>query len=1127
MTSEQYNLLKSLFEKEKDKIKIDDELKKRIIGLTADTNTQWRKSKTQKQSKSIIETVLDSQEPVKLHIFEDSDEFKGIEEDKKELVKQELQFIANRYAKIYYPEYETEQQPKQQLKSMKELLAIDTGLQINKYHGGKYHEDYSDYEVLLAFFINNIELEHYCIPFYDKQLPEEYNFIKEFYEYGYKASTDILKSVYGEEKFNEIITALNKKYSEMRKTSNSDGNINILLLLQEPYLTKFAEIIEMIEAKFPQEPEKQTPKSIIKELFIKVDCSPFIYARRIAYKDLTTKDKYKEQIAELRKTDDLLGYYRLYKSLYNEVLSHSGIAKRIIEHTINDKLSDEHISFELEFLLDKMIDKTVTKIDRFNLYIDKQIQLGILGKSDSATMFNAELRSIFGWLTLSFNYLYGVDNLFKDNKSIYVSSCGLYTDINFTSDIFYLAFQYVYNDDVVLPVQLSYIKKDSKGQDELDLTKITAENPSYNFDTKYKEHAKDDIMYNNTFAVLTIKYGINSKGRNTTNQGLLYIFITLPQKYVYTETFILYRSRTQYKLMNLFGEKVYADHIIPAKPLTHIEIYTMETKFEYCYSIKLSDDVAKIICKYKKPEDHITLGDYYDKYTLFFSDIPLNEIINQFAIANVKYIKSIIEYSFKSVQIQGKFSHFNIKRINEKPIPQQGGALLNSKKIVNISFDDNKYNDSTIMKINSKNLPKIVQKCVKLETDYIYNPIYNFNNNIDYSVKIRVHTARNYLSVIKHIKNINNNLHIDKINIDNIVINDLSRKADISFDNKTVTEVSINKLFLYNIKDKLKTHTYLRYYIPIERVDNPQRKFNTNIISIYNIYDLIDADIPKQDILIFNSDIKAKKLNAFAYVYIILYNIIILIINCLKKGGVYISRLRSYHTKIFYDFIYILEQLFESVKIINLDLYIDISFAGTYLVCKGYKGDKQIEAELLQNYKKLKEIYPNGLENIAFSDNKLNEEYGIPYDENSNTKIISGFLDKSVKLPKEFLMKLSRATDDKYIHVYKNTKEIVKLIKRYERGEEIRFYPFKEIYLSYTIKYMIINNIEYDIKYFLELLENQKEIVLKKPKATTTTDNKVKSITNAKSTMTNTKKRVSSGSKSKVKTLKRKSLKSK
>lgn len=1097
MSSEQYNLLSTLFETQKDKIKIDDKIKQKL--------ESWRGG--------IIQTALDSQEPVKLHILEDSKAFKGIEEGKKELVRQELKFIGDRYAKIYYPEYKPEQ-PEQQLKSMKELLAIDTGLQINKYHGGKYHEDYSDYEVLLAFFINNIELQHYCIPFYESK--EIVQFILDFYNTALTTSTKILTEIFGEEAFKEITSQLLAKYAEIRGKYEEQKEVAVLAFLDIKYLDEFKNIVEMITAAYLKNTsnKEKNIKSDIELLFSQIDISVFTYARKLALKQiLEPVENQTEELKQIIKADNLLKFYNAYRKSYNNILESSGLPADKIATIIGNEMSDEYKKFELDFLMEKMVThKDKSKIDRFIDYIRNQIKYGVLGMT-SSIRFNMEYMNIFTYLTLSYNYFYEQYKLF--GSSLLLSSCGIYTDINFTSDIFYLVYQHLFNTNLILPIQLSYLtkKKENDSQYELDLSLMVKENDTYNFNTKNK--SVTELKYDELLAILTIKFSENDEPR------IEYLFIK-NIGFNYNETFIEFKSETFYTLINIYGNKIYMDHIIPLKSITHVEIYTLSKIFKYCYSIILKENLNSI-----KINENLTLDQYYNNHTLFFSNKTLEEIKEQFK--DSECIDSVVQYSIEGIEEDKKFSYFKITRHDKIDLREQPKLTGGSNKFIDLSFNNNNLITDNIIENNYKlvNVSNYYIKTILLENNYIYNKKYNFNNDVKYSSTIKIATCRNYLSALIYIRNrFPNLLSINKINVKKVILNELQNKINVSFKGKSITEIANKTLMTYDIKADLKSHTFLRYNIHTDRIDYSKKKINTNIINIDNIFDLKNTKINNQDIIIFISDEKINSTIVLTYRYIIYYNLLLLINKKIKKGGTFILSLRTYQVKVLYEFIYILEQLFDTIKIINLDIFLDISNLGIFLVCKGYKGNKQIESELLQNYEKLKEIYPNGLKNIAFSDNKLNEEYGIPYDENSNTNIISGFLDKSVKLPKEFIMKLSKATDEKYVHVYKNTKEIVKLIKRYERGEEIRFYPFKEIYFSYTLKYMIINNIEYDIKYFLELLENQKEIVLKKPKATTTKSRKIKRITNAKSIMTNTKKRVSSGTKSKTKTLKRKNLKS-
>lgn len=1098
--------LSYFFEKEKEHIKIDDTLKQRIIGLTANTNTQWRNLKTLKQPKSIIETALDSSEPVMLHILEEN-----ISAEDKKSYMETMNSIVESYKTNFYP---TEQS--QNLKTFDELMKINNEILLNRYQGGKHMETYRPIDVYLIFLINYVEIKYYCLKEYDINTSAKMNATTKQGKYPnlYQHILDHNKEVFmrqldlNEQEFSALIKRIHKIYSEKIRPEQTLRSLD--LYKYGSIFKLMGEIITYLTGTFTANKKNEEDiKEMVSELYRETELSYKTFARKLAQKKIEdtrqpfTEEKYKTE-------------YKSYLTADNPQVNRNKVISEIMD---KNPIPPEMLELERK-LLPVIMGENIDNYDEGLIKYLKQNSHLILGFSYSllhmkyySYMYNINIIA-------PGHDIVDIDEYFKSHSEFQLS-CGLFADINAISNLFYTVLYSKFNKSLLFSSRLVLAPKNDDGSFKFDLSNINSENKSFNFDISSVSIDQLEIKYADILGIITIK-SISEKG----DIILTYIFLKKIDSTFSSLIFTKYNNSVH--PLNIYGEILGTGQLTYFKNITHTELLVMTKLYNNtCYSIQLNelyntDTVIKITSLSKKEaiqyygpllnsNDELPLYYVYNNNIVFFSNYSWDKIKSKIDNLNQTLVSKIIKYEIKDIRdetIKGinVFTHFQITKVDEYNFIQQSiitGGAINNNRLINLKLSNNNVdNNLDIVKNNLDYLQdtELSYKIMKLK---LLLGKYNIHmSGIIY--QLQAMTAKNILQYIKYYNNFNINKIVKSYKIDiEYDFNELFISKNINFKNKLVTEISysnynslkyindIKQLTLINYKTIDLSHIsagidinyFNKFGLNQIKIDSILKKHNNINLKIIrdDIYKLCNMNINKQDILIYNNNLIQATTNAFVFHHIIYYCILVWIIKYLNKGGEVIIDLRTITTRFIYEFIYILELLFNKLEIVVTDVFKSNRIKGYFIYATGYHGDINIEKDILSNFKKLKQECASGLINIVFSTEILRKKYNQKLLTKSNTKIISSLL--NTKIPQTTLNYINKMLNYKDKEVYETIIKQYKLFIKYMKGEKISINPITNEMINNGISYIKKYNLNIDINEIKQLkymkpieLQNKKKI---------------------------------------------------
>lgn len=1125
MNKEDYNYINTLIYNSQ---YLDNELKKYIIGLTAETNNSWR---TSKEEISILAKILASSNNIDLYFINDS---------LSDLEKKEITYIFEKYKKIYYPD----ESNIHETKPMNELLKMNTSLFRIKYQGGKYIEDYSDYEILLIFLIIYIEFKYYCSVIYNHLGTKKYpNYYKEATNKLYS----LLKKVFNNnvKKLNNLISLLKEKYDKLRKKSKIIDNIDITNLFSDSNK-------ELNELKrfFT---DQMDLKSKIKLLF----GSMYMSYRSFARDYILSNENNETNNREFNLEKFTYNYFKFIN--INNPFSLSSHKRTY--------LPDELLKLELKLLDMNIIDNNQgnnnqgnsqfnNSIDNNKLldYLKNKNKHGILGIAEPLR-FMYELWYLYNFNSISTISDIRIDYRLKNDETVY-TSCGLFSEINYSSNVFYHILQYKYNNDLVFPVRFFLTVKDilKPRKYAMDLSKLN--NPDNSININLKEQIHEFLNKKDILAIIAIK-NINEKGK----LRIKFLFIKKIKGKSYSLISTYFKSGNKYALYDINGLKYSMGDIIPYKPITQLELHVLNNLFNNtCYSLKfkaplntdefktfLDDFEKKFTDKYKNDQSQyddssnnqltnkniskmyldFKFKDYYDiddenkiewlkvyeNHILFFSNYNVEKIIEYLKRDNI-LIDELREYKIELKEDErGKHEYFKLKLINIFNLSNNqmlGGKFKKTKKkdnkVVNIEIKNTKLNDMISIRnyfknkwINNFDFPKYYKKYNDLLTNT------NFRTLIYGDYKLWMYFNMKYAdNLIMFINYFNSIYKYDLIKDKNIYenileynINELIQNNFINYKNKKIAELFYSKPYLINRIKEIKEYNLinLRFlkerkanynqYITVDKsLDDKLKTKPIRYIKEYHNWNINIDNLLKNNnnlnLFMIREDIyKLTELN--------MNKVDILIVNNDFVFPLLNNVFRGYNMLYFIILVMICKYLNDGGTFI-MDirfLHIDKNYELLYLCQLLFKNVKLYNSELTMSYaSKNTYIIATGFKNdmktkllitnILNEYEKLKTEYpdGIYNNKKGNLSYINTYL--NIKLPNNVINKYNIIFNQKIKNVYNRSFKMYNDYLEYLKTDKFKFKVNKKLILD-TLKYCQKYNVKISKKTY-KIINNLPEL---------------------------------------------------
>uniref|UniRef100_A0A6C0ACX1 Uncharacterized protein n=1 Tax=viral metagenome TaxID=1070528 RepID=A0A6C0ACX1_9ZZZZ len=949
---------------------------------------------------NIIYKTLSSLDPVNLYYINKSENLESL----KRLYKYNFynDFVVTREVKKY----------NSQLKLYDDIVKSSHDHFLNVFQGGKYIENYSEYEITLIFLIRIIELQEYCIPqFKLSKFKETVNF-PNFYEDALLRESKNLK-IQLSKVYENIYPSIKEKYMKKR-TSTTLYGIN---LYDSNGLEIFKVEIECLKKHYTE----IEMRNFNKQQFKIMEFSPKTLARRLCL------DEIKQQNEEE------------FKNCYSNKLLPENNNYQMNYTFVSNILKNNSVPPELD-----EIENDIKKINYENTE-DKlnSMRHTILGFTNGTNLFRSNSH-IYNLNILSGHYDWiNLDKSFHDK----LTSCGLVSDLNIFSNLLYSVLINKYNE-LLFPCRffLPKLQLKDKVVNNFDLSELNTKK-SLEFNIDNFESDRGIIKYDDTIGIITIK-SIKNGFIN-----IKYIFVVKMNQSVSN---IFYTYTPNYKVCDIYNYSVEPGLILKKKPVTHYELLLNSKIFNgNCYSlifdgaekykqVNISDKKYDIYDIYKgiktvknyykelaDDENNINLIEMYNNM-IFFSNHSKEMIVSllKSKVDKLKFIKGIriLKISENREEKFGinQFKNFILTE-SEKIIFNQTGG----NKIVNIQTIENNLDYDEVENLNNKNNNKLTQ------TLNMWNKLLDYD--ISYSNKLILITQihDNLILKSKYFNLYNKDVHSKIINAlpepySFYIFKEIEERYNIKIQNKKIMEISnsidypsfkyrktVDKITLINF-------VYLSEHVEFLKMKNKMRveefdkkiKKNNNIdlnIIYKDIFQLVEQCVEKVDLINFRSDLFYSNGLALTSYFIINFIILVCVINYLKKGGSLIFDIKLLSSKQNKEIYYLLSQIFETTELFYSDLNSFNPVTGTFIVCKNFKGeDYHICEEIKEEFIKLKELYPNGVNDINFSSHQLKDKYNSHNKniKNYNTKLISSYL--NIKIPNSIDDKINKLYDKIY-----------------------------------------------------------------------------------------------------------------
>lgn len=982
---------------------IDDKLKM-ILGFD-NLNNNLREYK-EIYNKSIINKSLKSKNNVDLFIFE--------ENIKKKETFNNLNFIKESYKKIYYSD-------KIRIPSYSELIEKSYNLFLNKIQGGKYIENYSEYEILVLFIVRLIELDKFCIDYYKSSTyltkeEENNNFYIIAYNSLYKELSEYIVD------FNYFHKKIEDIYVKMRKSFDYIG----FKLYDDNKISIFNEQIEKLKKIYSIE----QINNINEKLFKNYDASLKTMIRKLCVDDLGndfTIENYIKCYAKKMKPEN--NYYQMQYEFLHNIILNKVIPKELL------KLETSFIEFNS--YKDKFENDVI-----FIKHLIESISHTILGFSSHIGIFR-----YFSFVQ-NVNMLSGYYDWIKSKKLDKASSCGLLGDFNLFSNLFYAILSNKYNKEQLFSCRFVLPNKTNEyGTTKyLDLSECKKNGDKINFSVHKSSRPQGIIKYEDTIAVLILKshYKWNNRVK----------ILLIKESYGKHRFFNI---DIGLKIYDIYANELEFGTLLEKKPTTHYEFLMIKNIYNsICYSIELKDKYDLIQTKkysvndeykgvkskynpYKNYGDFLNINKIYENNTIFFSNKYISEILERFESKYNTLFSKLFVYRIKEKR------DYNNKFINFELELKKSYFFTNNHMGGNYSELEKKYLSETNIPNNLLKNLEIYDKIVK-EKEGLKRDVYPIIN-ASYKKNL-IHLSRN---LSKHISLTNLLYSLPKNNYLYYIINEIINKFNISLENKNTLEItnSIN-IFSQDFKE-IKNNNIINFINTLnkdirtikniehrnKKLDEIIRNNSKNKVNIVfdNIYDIPYQNIDKVDFIFLRNNIN----NVYGKQYVNYLIILTTYLKCINKycieGGTVIFDFKLITLKYQYQIYHILKKCFKQVNLFRPSFSTEFITQGNYAVCIGFTGEIK---EINDYFNKLKNIYPKGV------NDKLNIKKDI-------------FINK---LKKNIVNEITKFNNS-FAEQFDYYQEVLQKIKKYKTGEKQVINLINNEQKINTIKYLEKENIPF------------------------------------------------------------------
>lgn len=981
---------------------VDDRLGS-LLGFNIITDREnWRKKRFYPPTKdNIIDTAIKSGNNVYVHVIKENIRNSEILKD--------IQNVKEVYTKVYYDGENN--------LNYEDMVVKSYNLFLNKVQGGRYIEDYDEYEILVLFIIRYIELNDYCVKFYKESTQNASN--NSFYELARDILRDKLNILIGDETINYVHKNISEKYVGLRR----DFSILGFNLYDDRGISIFKSEAEFLKSKIGGD----KIKDVNRELFRSYEASLKTLNRKLCLKEISdfTVEKYINCYADKLKPEN-----------NNNQMQYEFLANIIKKKIVPKELIDIETAFmKFNSYYEKYESDEEYMIDRI-----KNISHTILGFSSSIILFR-----YFSYI-LNINMLSGYYDWIDSKKLDTPGSCGLLGDFNLFSNLFYAVLLNRYNDKQVFSCRFVLPNKVSEDKiiKYLDLSECKNIGDKTEFMVHKSSRERKLIKYDDCVAVMLLK--------TYKNDQLRFKIVLMKEK---NRSYRFFNTTYDIELVDIYGNELEMGTVLEKKPTTHYELLMISKMYEnVCYSVEFKDTLPKVSThgymvddEYKGVKtrynpylifgDNIDINDIYCKNTVFFSNIDKKSIIDRFRSKDNRILKRLKIYKIRDIRDNMKFKNFELELMEDYSFLDQSAGGM--------SYADYEKKDIDVTKIPSVLLKKVelYDRIVEAKKDVPRNVYSTLNSSYQNNIIIM---TRN---LSKHI--ILTQLHaaLPKRNYIYYLTNEILNRFNIRSENISTLEIT-NSVNLFSDGFNFKHNYVINYINTLNRDDrnimnNAFRDVNfDNMIKdnykntvhiVYDdIYRLPFQNVDRCDLLFLRNNIN----NTFSDQHINYMIILTTYLKCIdsycKVGGNVILDMKLVTLKYQYQIYDILKSVFKKVDLYRSETLSEFIVQGTYAVCRDFLGSSEI---IDRYYDVLKKSYENGVN----SEMIYKDIYDNEISENSVKEIV-GFNQKTFE------------------NSYEYFEDLLKDIEKYKKNEKLTVSIITDEQKSNTIKYLENNRIK-------------------------------------------------------------------